>query len=91
VLIETQPGYSLSDVVHSWKSYTANAINRLNGGEGAFWMPEYHDRYIRDDRHLKAVVEYIENNPVTAGLVDKKQAWRYSSAYERAGSPRSQE
>ncbi|MBI5658240.1 MAG: DUF1156 domain-containing protein [Nitrosomonadales bacterium] len=91
VLIETQPGHSLSDVVHSWKSFTANIINRLIGSEGPFWMPEYFDRFIRDDRHLQAVVEYIENNPINAGLADTPQAWRFSSAHERAGSPRSQE
>jgi REP element-mobilizing transposase RayT len=86
VLIETQPGHSVSNVVHSWKSFTANAINRLIGREGTLWMPEYHDRYIRDDGHLKAVVEYIENNPVKAGLVERKDVWRYSSGALRAGS-----
>ena len=91
VLVETTPGYTLSDIVHSWKSYTAKVINRLIGRDGAVWMPEYHDRYIRDDRHLNAAVEYIETNPVTAGLVDKEQSWRFSSAHERAGRPRSQE
>jgi len=51
---------------------------------------EYFDRYIRDQAHMESVIDYIENNPVKAGLVADAAAWRYSSAGMRAGSPRSQ-
>jgi len=43
-------------------------------------MRDYFDRYIRDDRHLAAVVAYIHANPVKAGLVDYEEAWPHSSA-----------
>lgn len=80
VLIETKPGYPLGDIVHTWKSFTAKACNRALSRTGAFWMPDYFDRFIRDDAHLRAALEYIENNPVKAGLVSRPQTWAYSSA-----------
>ncbi len=80
VLIETKAGYPLPAVIHSWKSYTAKAINQALGQQGELWQREYFDRFIRDDRHLRAVIDYIENNPVKAGLVKTAQEWRFGSA-----------
>jgi len=85
VLFELLPGFPLAAVLHSWKSFTANEANRLLGRSGTFWQREYYDRFIRDERHLKAAIEYIENNPVKAGLVRSPQEWRFSSAYARSG------
>jgi REP element-mobilizing transposase RayT len=70
MLIDTREGIPLHDVLHSWKSFTAKAINRPLGPTGTVWMRDYFDRYIRDDRHLAAMVAYIHANPVKAGLVD---------------------
>ena len=56
-------GRTLTSVVHSWKSFTASEANRHLGRRGRFWMPEYFDRAIRDERHFRAVVEYVEHNP----------------------------
>src|SRR5438034_3576687 len=47
-LIETNPGNGLPQIVHSWKSFTAKAANRLLSRDGESWQPEYFDRYIRD-------------------------------------------
>jgi putative DNA methylase len=80
VLIETAYEYSLSSILHSWKSYTAKKANLILGRTGAFWQPEYFDRSIRDDRHLAATIEYVENNPVKAGLAEEPENWPFSSA-----------
>jgi putative DNA methylase len=91
VVIETFPGHPLSDVVRSWKTFTAREANRLLGREGAFWMPDYFDRYVRDEGHLMAVRRYIRENPVKAGLCAAAEEWPWSSAgEERAGGPRTQ-
>jgi putative DNA methylase len=79
-LIETRAHYPLDRIVHSWKSFTAKQINKLLHRAGEIWQREYFDRYIRDDRHLQAAIEYIENNPVKAGLVASAKDWRFSSA-----------
>jgi REP element-mobilizing transposase RayT len=80
VLIETFTGWPLPIVIHSWKSFTAKAINSHLGTSGMVWMEDYFDRYIRDDTHLAAVIAYIHNNPVKAGLVATPEEWPYSSA-----------
>jgi REP element-mobilizing transposase RayT len=71
---------SLSSVVHSWKSYSAHRIRRVANVAGRVWQPEYWDRFIRDDNHFVAAVEYVEANPVNAGLVMDAEAWPFSSA-----------
>jgi REP element-mobilizing transposase RayT len=83
VLSETVPGHPLPGVVHSWKSFTGTAINRVIGTSGTFWMPDYFDRFVRNQKHLESVIDYIENNPVKAGLVADPTEWRYSSAWLR--------
>lgn len=90
VLIE--PLISLSLIVQSWKSFTAKwAISHnvelglglpkpVGSTKNQFWMREYWDRYIRDEKHFHAVVDYIHNNPVKAGLCQEASAWPWSSA-----------
>ena len=88
-LIETLPGFPLGDIVHSWKSFTAKQANKLLDRAGEFWMPDYFDRYIRDEKHLAAVTDYIEQNPMKAGLVRSAGDWRWSSASKKTagGTP----
>ena len=80
VLIQVASGASLPKIVHAWKSWTAKQINRVLGRSGTLWQREYHNRYIRDDNHLAAVIRYIHTNPVKAGLVSRPGQWRFSSA-----------
>ena len=80
VLIETREGYPLEEVVHSWKSFTAKQINQRLSQSGVMWAADYYDRYIRNDAHLQAAIDYIEGNPVKAGLAGRPAEWRFSSA-----------
>ncbi len=79
-VIETFAGHSLDRVMHSWKSYTSKAANRLLARHGIFWMREYFDRFVRDEEHLAYLLDYIHNNPVKAGLVAHSEDWPFSSA-----------
>ena len=83
VLVTPLGRHTLSSIVHSWKSHTANRANKRLGRRGAVWMPEYFDRAVRDERHFIAAVEYIENNPVQAGLCEQATDWEWSSAGDR--------
>ncbi|MFW5750187.1 MAG: hypothetical protein ACOCZK_00920 [Planctomycetota bacterium] len=38
-------------------------------------MPDYWDRYIRDERHFQAACDYIDSNPVKAGLAQTPESW----------------
>jgi putative DNA methylase len=79
-LVTPAPGITLSALLHTWKSFSAKEANRVLGRSGTFWMQEYYDRYIRDERHFVSVVEYIHNNPVAAGLCASPADWPFSSA-----------
>ncbi len=82
-LFEMIAGRSLGGILHSWRSYTAKEANRILGRSGQFWDEDYFDRYIRDQDHLKNAINYIEQNPVKAGLVSNAANWKYSSARRR--------
>lgn len=70
----------LDEVMHSWKSFTSKAANKLLRRAGDFWELEYFDRYMRDEEHFRKTVRYIENNPVRAHLVREPAQWPWSSA-----------
>ena len=76
----------LSAIAHSIKSYTAHEANKLLGRTGRFWQVEPFDRYIRNARHYRSVIRYIENNPVKAGLCKTAVDWKFSSAYQDSQS-----
>jgi putative transposase len=83
VMAEIDEGYRLGDIVASWKQFSARMANRHLARTGPFWQADYFDRYVRDDAHFAVALQYIEDNPVQAGLVDKAEAWRWSSAWRR--------
>ena len=62
------PGFQLSRVMHSLKSFTANRANRLLGRHGRFWQREYYDRLIRNEEELDRALRYVIHNPKKAGL-----------------------
>jgi REP element-mobilizing transposase RayT len=70
----------LSEIARSIKSYTAHEANKVLNRTGQFWQHESFDRYIRNEKHFVNVINYIENNPVKAGLCNKPEDWRFSSA-----------
>ena len=68
VLFRPREGHRMEDILHSWKSFTAKAVNKHAGRSGSFWQEEYWDRLIRNERHLAACQRYIEENPQRAQL-----------------------
>jgi putative transposase len=80
MVVEPSERHALDRIVHSWKSFTATSANQILGRSGAFWHRDYFDRFIRDEGHLNRTIEYVENNPVKAGLTSKPAQWLWSSA-----------
>jgi REP element-mobilizing transposase RayT len=72
--------YELKDLLHSHKSFTAHEANKILQRTGKFWIDDYFDRYTRNEKHFYKTIEYIENNPVKAGLCEKPSDWPFSSA-----------
>ena len=73
----------LSKLLNLWKGGSARAVNLALNRRGRFWEREYFDTFIRDGEHLKRAIRYTENNPVKAGLVAERKAWRWGSARRR--------
>jgi putative transposase len=48
--------------------------------ERKFWMKRFDDEVIRDQKMLWTKIKYIHNNPVKAGIVERPEDYRYSSA-----------
>ncbi len=80
------PGHTLSDILHSWKSFTSKAANKLLNRTGEFWQAESFDHWIRDDAEHARLAAYVENNPVKAGFCQCPEDWKWSSANERRQS-----
>jgi REP element-mobilizing transposase RayT len=76
-------GETLKEIMQTLKSLTSHKSNKILGRKGTFWMPDYFDRYIRNAEHFSKTVEYIENNPVKAGLCLRPADWPFSSAWFR--------
>jgi REP element-mobilizing transposase RayT len=80
VHVLVQPHVPVSKLLHSVKGFSAREANKLLSRSGAFWQSESYDHWIRDDREFEKIRQYIENNPVRAGLVAKPDDYRWSSA-----------
>lgn len=84
-----------SRLLKSLKGYTAREANRLLGRTGEpFWQSESFDHMVRDSAEFERIAVYIENNPLTAGVVEQVEEYEWSSAnpiwrerIERQASP----
>lgn len=77
-------GVKLETIMRVVKSVSATKIHKMLGREGQFWFREYYDRFMRGEDHLERTCQYIEWNPVKAGLCNDPKHWQWSSANEHA-------
>ncbi len=77
VLFSCRDGYTLPSVIHAWKSFTAKQANEILRRSGCFWQDDYFDRYVRNERQFLNVLDYIESNPVRAGLCQRVDDWEF--------------
>jgi REP element-mobilizing transposase RayT len=70
----------MAEILESWKKHTANKANRQLHRRGKFWQADYWDTFMRDSAHELETCNYIENNPVKAGLVLDPKTWPWSSS-----------
>ena len=65
--------YSLTEILHTVKSFTAHKINELEEKSGPVWERESFDRLIRSESDLQEKFNYITRNPWDAGVADQIQ------------------
>jgi len=88
VVVWPMAGHTLSDILHSWKSYTSHEINkRLPTKVVPFWQGESYEHLIRDDEDLHRCCHYTLMNPVNAGLCTRPEDWKWSSGHVAQPSP----
>ena len=66
VLVTPLGEHELSDILHSWKPFTANKINKALGQTGAFWQKESFDHAVRSPDSMEHFRKYIRNHKVDA-------------------------
>ncbi len=69
--------FPLVDIMQCLKGATAHRINKLLDRSGPVWEEESFDHVLRSTESLKEKCEYIRQNPVRAGLVDKPEDYRW--------------
>jgi carbamoylphosphate synthase large subunit/REP element-mobilizing transposase RayT len=72
VILQPAANQGLSDILHSWKSFTSKQVNETFGRSGALWQDENFDRILRDSEELEHTRTYLRNNPEKAGLKDEE-------------------
>lgn len=71
-------------LLRSLKGATAREANRLLNRTGEpFWQTESYDHYVRNPVEWQRIADYIEQNPVKAGLANTESEYEWSSANGR--------
>jgi REP element-mobilizing transposase RayT len=79
--------YSAWDIMEAIEQYDPN-LSDIFAQEGTnypkhkrkFWMKRFDDEVIRNEKMFWVKLLYIHNNPVEAGIVNKAEDYKYSSA-----------
>jgi REP element-mobilizing transposase RayT len=75
------PAVTLPKLTRSLKGITAKRANAMLALVGKpFWLQESYDHLVRHEREYEKIVNYIEENPVRAGIVSVASDYRWSSA-----------
>jgi REP element-mobilizing transposase RayT len=75
VLVRLPQDRPLQTVLHSWKSYSANQLQRQFSRERAVWQDESFDRIVRDTDEFENILRYIAHNPVKRWPEVKEYPW----------------
>lgn len=78
--------WSLGELMHSIKSFTAKEINKVEGTNGVVWEQERFDRFVRGDRDLEEKFRYIIGNPWKAGVVSANERYQWIWTREDAAA-----
>jgi REP element-mobilizing transposase RayT len=69
--------YGLPAILKSLKGASARAVNKILHTSGPVWQEESLDHVLRSQESLQGKLEYIRQNPVRSGLVQKPEDYRW--------------
>lgn len=82
-----KPLVTLPKLTKSLKGITAKRANQMLASTGStFWQEESYDHLVRNDTEFYRIRNYIEENPVRAGLVNSPADFRWSSGSIRGST-----
>jgi putative transposase len=81
LLITPENGTNLSRIVQWIKTHSAKRWNFIHGSKDHMWGERFFSRPVKDLREYLIIYNYIDQNPVKAGLVNNAQEWKASGAY----------
>ncbi|MEW6376823.1 MAG: transposase [Thermodesulfobacteriota bacterium] len=82
-IIIPQKGYMISSVMRKIKSLFVKKMREELGWEGTFWQKSFYDFVVYTDKKLIEKFNYILQNPVRRGLVQKVEDYHFSTANKR--------
>ncbi len=79
-VVEPRAEGALSGFMRWWMTTHACRYQLRSPSVGHLWQGRYKGLAVRRDEHLLAVMRYVLQNPVRAGLTQFVERWRWSSA-----------
>lgn len=71
-LVQPVAPFTLTAILHTWKSFTGHRLKSSGGRDGQVWQEESFDRIVRNETELHRFHDYILGNPAAAHLPDGK-------------------
>jgi REP element-mobilizing transposase RayT len=81
LLIKPENETCLSKIMQWIKTNSAKRWNGIHGSIDHLWGHRYFARMIKDTQEYEFVMDYINQNPVVAGLSPTPEQWKASGAY----------
>jgi putative transposase len=79
LILGAAPSCDIVTFVGQFKNLAPREAWRL-GVKGAFWQTSFWDHFLRGDERLAHAIEYVLNNPVRSGLVERWCNYRFSGS-----------
>ncbi len=84
----TQPkNGQIGKIIQLVKGRSSKEIKKRHPELDKTWEKRYYDRRLRHVNQVPDRIEYIINNPVTAGLCERPEDWPWSSIHEDLENP----
>lgn len=80
LLSPADSGAELRDWLKRFKGFTSRECGKL-GTSGPLWQRSAHDHICRRGETAETVLDYIVNNPVRGGLVEKWEDWPWTKVF----------
>ena len=74
---DTNETYTFAEIVGAIKGASSHSVNKLLKRSGTVWQDESFDHVIRGAESLENKIDYVRQNPVRKGLVEKPEDYKW--------------